>query len=190
MPDGDCGRGQAAGEPVGDRRGGVQGGSCRTALSETQLMTTNCWRRWRSSAFLAPAHNPPYIAAIQAFRQELPGVPLVAVMETGSLPIHGRSGDYLCGAVRMAQGVWHSTLWIPRRQPSLGKRAHPGADGPQGSAAYLLPSRRQFERGRVSKWVADRHQHGRVSAVRAAAEQPRGRHRRLCGAAHDEEACS
>ncbi len=31
--------------------------------------------------FLAPAHNPPYIAAIKAFRQELPGVPLVAVME-------------------------------------------------------------------------------------------------------------
>jgi acetate kinase len=31
--------------------------------------------------FLAPAHNPPYIAAIQDFRRELPGVPLVAVME-------------------------------------------------------------------------------------------------------------
>jgi acetate kinase len=31
--------------------------------------------------FLAPAHNPPYIAAMRAFRQELPGVPLVAVME-------------------------------------------------------------------------------------------------------------
>ena len=34
-------------------------------------------------AFIAPAHNPPYISAIQAFRQELPGVPLVAVIETG-----------------------------------------------------------------------------------------------------------
>jgi acetate kinase len=34
-------------------------------------------------SFLAPAHNPPYIAAIKAFRQELPGVPLVAVLETG-----------------------------------------------------------------------------------------------------------
>ena len=32
-------------------------------------------------SFLAPAHNPAYIAAIQAFREELPGVPLVAVME-------------------------------------------------------------------------------------------------------------
>ena len=32
-------------------------------------------------SFLAPAHNPAYIAAIRAFRKELPGVPLVAVME-------------------------------------------------------------------------------------------------------------
>jgi acetate kinase len=32
-------------------------------------------------SFLAPAHNPPYITAIRAFRDELPGVPLVAVME-------------------------------------------------------------------------------------------------------------
>ena len=34
-------------------------------------------------SFLAPAHNPAYITAIQAFRKELPGVPLVAVIEPG-----------------------------------------------------------------------------------------------------------
>jgi acetate kinase len=33
-------------------------------------------------AFYAPAHNPPYVAAMRAFAQELPGVPLVAVFET------------------------------------------------------------------------------------------------------------
>jgi acetate kinase len=33
-------------------------------------------------AFFAPAHNPPYVAAMRAFQQELPGVPLVAVFET------------------------------------------------------------------------------------------------------------
>ena len=32
-------------------------------------------------SFMAPAHNPPYIAAIRAFELELPGTPLVAVME-------------------------------------------------------------------------------------------------------------
>jgi acetate kinase len=33
-------------------------------------------------SFFAPAHNPPYIAAMRAFRHELSGVPLVAVFET------------------------------------------------------------------------------------------------------------
>src|SRR5271157_3851859 len=33
-------------------------------------------------SFLAPAHNPPYIAAIRTFQRELPDVPLVAVFET------------------------------------------------------------------------------------------------------------
>ncbi len=33
-------------------------------------------------AFFAPAHNPPYVEAMRAFGQELPGVPLVAVFET------------------------------------------------------------------------------------------------------------
>ena len=33
-------------------------------------------------SFFAPAHNPPYIAAMKAFRDALPGVPLVAVFET------------------------------------------------------------------------------------------------------------
>jgi acetate kinase len=33
-------------------------------------------------AFFAPAHNPPYAAAMRAFQQELPGVPLVGVFET------------------------------------------------------------------------------------------------------------
>src|ERR1035441_5257561 len=33
-------------------------------------------------AFFAPAHNPPYVAAMRAFEHELPGVPLVAVFET------------------------------------------------------------------------------------------------------------
>jgi acetate kinase len=33
-------------------------------------------------AFFAPAHNPPYVAAMRAFGKEMPGVPLVAVFET------------------------------------------------------------------------------------------------------------
>lgn len=35
-------------------------------------------------AFLAPAHNPPYLAAIRAFRRLTPHVPLIAILETSS----------------------------------------------------------------------------------------------------------
>jgi acetate kinase len=33
-------------------------------------------------SFFAPAHNPPYVAAMKSFRKVLPGVPLVALFET------------------------------------------------------------------------------------------------------------
>jgi acetate kinase len=33
-------------------------------------------------AFLAPAHNPPYMAAMRAFQHQVPSVPLVALFET------------------------------------------------------------------------------------------------------------
>jgi acetate kinase len=33
-------------------------------------------------AFMAPAHNPPYVAAMRAFRRSVPEVPLVALFET------------------------------------------------------------------------------------------------------------
>ncbi len=50
-------------------------------LNEPQLIDDGFLTALEEFSFLAPAHNPPYIAAIKAFRQELPGVPLVAVME-------------------------------------------------------------------------------------------------------------
>ncbi len=53
------------------------------ALAEPQLIGDEFLAAMEEFSFLAPAHNPPYIAAIKAFRQELPGVPLVAVIETG-----------------------------------------------------------------------------------------------------------
>ena len=53
------------------------------ALTEPQLIGDEFLAAMEEFSFLCPAHNPPYIAAMRAFRQELPGVPLVAVMETG-----------------------------------------------------------------------------------------------------------
>jgi acetate kinase len=51
-------------------------------LNQSQLIGDELLRAMEEFTFFAPAHNPPYIAAIQAFRQELPCVPLVAVIET------------------------------------------------------------------------------------------------------------
>ncbi|MGA9071069.1 MAG: acetate/propionate family kinase [Terracidiphilus sp.] len=51
-------------------------------LNQSQIIGDELLRAMEEFTFFAPAHNPPYIAAIQAFRQELPGVPLVAVIET------------------------------------------------------------------------------------------------------------
>jgi acetate kinase len=51
-------------------------------LSEPQLINDEFLAAMEEFTFLAPAHNPPYIAAIKAFREVLPQVPLVAVIET------------------------------------------------------------------------------------------------------------
>jgi acetate kinase len=50
-------------------------------LNAPQLIGDEFLAAMEEFCFFAPAHNPPYIAAIKAFRQELPGVPLAAVME-------------------------------------------------------------------------------------------------------------
>jgi acetate kinase len=51
-------------------------------LTDPQLIGDEFLAELEEFAFLCPAHNPPYLDAIRAFRQELPGVPLVAVLET------------------------------------------------------------------------------------------------------------
>ena len=51
-------------------------------LNESQMIGDELLAAMEEFTFLTPAHNPPYIAAIKAFKRELPGVPLVAVIET------------------------------------------------------------------------------------------------------------
>jgi len=50
-------------------------------LNTPQIIDDALLAAMEEFSFMAPAHNPPYIAAIRAFEQELPGTPLVAVME-------------------------------------------------------------------------------------------------------------
>jgi acetate kinase len=51
-------------------------------LTGARLVDEEVLAAMEEFTFLAPAHNPPYIAAMRAFRRALPEVPLVALFET------------------------------------------------------------------------------------------------------------
>ena len=51
-------------------------------LSGAKLVDDRVLEAMEEFSFFAPAHNPPYIAAMRSFRQTLPGMPLVALFET------------------------------------------------------------------------------------------------------------
>jgi acetate kinase len=51
-------------------------------LSGARLVDDQVLEAMEEYAFLAPAHNPPYVAAMRAFRRSVPEVPLVALFET------------------------------------------------------------------------------------------------------------
>jgi acetate kinase len=51
-------------------------------LSGTRRIDDEVLAAMEEFSFLAPAHNPPYIAAMRAFRHAMPEVPLVALFET------------------------------------------------------------------------------------------------------------
>jgi acetate kinase len=85
-------------------------------------------------AFVAPVHNPIYIQAMQIFRELLPGVPMVAVFETGfhsTLPDRASFYGVPC-EWREKYGVqrygFHgaSHRYIAERVPQLLKRSAEG----------------------------------------------------------------
>ena len=51
-------------------------------LSGARLVDCELLAAMEDFAFFAPAHNPPYIAAMRAFGKTLPETPLVALLET------------------------------------------------------------------------------------------------------------
>jgi len=51
-------------------------------ISGTRLIDEEVLAAMEEFSFLAPAHNPPYIAAMRAFHHGMPNVPLVALFET------------------------------------------------------------------------------------------------------------
>lgn len=51
-------------------------------LTGARLVDDELLAAMEEFSFFAPAHNPPYIAAMKAFQSEVPQIPLVAVLET------------------------------------------------------------------------------------------------------------
>jgi acetate kinase len=51
-------------------------------LGGTRLIDEEVLAAMEEFSFFAPAHNPPYIAAMRAFHKAMPSVPLVALFET------------------------------------------------------------------------------------------------------------
>lgn len=51
-------------------------------LSGARIVDDEVLEAMEDFAFFAPAHNPPYIAAMRSFRQAVPHIPLVALFET------------------------------------------------------------------------------------------------------------
>ena len=67
----------------------VHGGS----ISGVQLVTPELLGAMETMNQIAPAHNPPYIAAMRLLSEKLPQIPLVAAFETGfhhTIPLRNR----------------------------------------------------------------------------------------------------
>jgi acetate kinase len=80
-------------------------------------------------AFVAPAHNPPYVAAMRAFRRKAPSLPLVALFETAFF-------DALDEAT--------TTYAIPREWTAMGVRRY----GFHGASHRAASERAQAVLGR------------------------------------------
>ena len=79
----------------------------------------------------APAHNAIYLTAIEAFREAMPGVPIVAAFEPefhATMPEHAR----LYGVPGAVAGGRRREVRIPRRVAPVHRRARGGDAGPAG----------------------------------------------------------
>ena len=126
-------------------------------------------------ADVAPAHNPPYVAAMRLLAKELPEIPLVAAFETG---FHE--------TIAPAHRLYAVPLeWARSTASSAGAFTEPAIATSRERMAQLLE-----EAGRQDHFVSPRRQQfavchrgrevggdqpGHESAERLAAQQPRRR---------------
>ena len=116
---------------------------------------------------MAPAHNPPYIAAMRLLSEKLPEIPLVAAFETGFHQTIPDRESLLCRPARVGRRVSRPALGLSRREPSL----HRHADGRTARAATICGSSPAIWAARVRcvRFATDErgHQHGHEPANRA-----------------------
>ncbi len=139
-------------------------------------------------AFLLPAHNPPYIAAMKAFAAAAPQVPSVALFETAfftDLP---------------EAAYTYAVPWSWREEEGIRRFGFHGAShryasdqarrllGRRRPGPHLLPPGRQLEPGRHQGRPGRRHELRHDAPERHPPEQPGRRRRRLRRAVPDEEA--
>ena len=129
---------------------------------------------------VAPAHNPPYIAAMRLLSEKLPEIPLVAAFETGfHHTVPDRNRYYAGAAMSGPKSNMITPLGLSRCQPSLHCHADRRTAGAATPANHLLPS------GRVQFAVRDPrrpergHSDGHEPPVGDCPQQPRGRFRSL-----------
>lgn len=104
-------------------------------VSGVQYLTDDVLQKMRDFNCVAPAHNPPYLCAIEQFRRLLPDVPLIGAFETAfhetmppeaklySIPLsisekyeirrygfHGASHEYMSAWVQKQLGLPHSKI--------------------------------------------------------------------------------
>ena len=92
-------------------------------FSGVQRVTPDVLAAMEEMNQVAPAHNPPYIAAMRQLAEKLPEIPLVAAFETG-FPRHGAgSAPLLRRALRLGGETAHQALGISRSEPPLHRHA-------------------------------------------------------------------
>ena len=142
-----------------------------------------CWPRWKRYNDVAPAHNPPYVAAMRLLARELPEIPLVAAFETG---FH----ETIAPAERLyaVPLEWAEKYGIRRwgfhgaSHRYIAERAAQLLDKPEAKiiSCHLGGSSSLCAIAAGSRWRRAGHE----SAERLAAKQPRRRLRSVRPAGH------
>ena len=153
-------------------------------LTGVHLVDETVLAAMEAFADVAPAHNPPYTKAMRMLRDRFPGLPLVAAFETGfhrTIPEANQRyaiPDEWATELGIRRWGFHgaSHRYIAGRMPELLGRTRHQAD--------LLPPGRKLVALRDPQRRVGRVQPGNEPAVGPAAQQPRGRLRRLRPAGH------